>query len=101
MSKDGYINERNTPPPFQKVQIEKLNFFISLGVTGLKHKIINISDSLSFIFFVLVFSLKKNYKLFTILDVFTYFNIANQPHLKNLSPLQNLSIFCKRNFGSK
>ena len=47
------------------------------------------------------FSLLKKLHILTILDVFTYFNMANAPHIKSLSPLQNLIILSKHNFWSE
>ena len=34
----------------------------------------------------------------TVLGIFTYFNIAKKPYLKNLSNIQNVNIVSKRNF---
>ena len=69
--------------------MKKKKNIIQFGVTGLNNKIINVSDSISFMIFEFEFSLFFNYTLLTILEVFTYFNMANAPHLKNLSPLKN------------
>ena len=33
----------------------------------------------------------------TVLGIFTYFNIAKKPYLKNLSHIQNINVFGKRN----
>ena len=38
---------------------------------------------------------------FSVVGIFTYSNIVNQPHVKNLSPLRKLYILSKRNFCSK
>ena len=46
--------------------------------------------------------LQKTKSIFlTILGVFTYFNIANQPNVNHFSPLKKLNILSKRNFWSK
>ena len=37
----------------------------------------------------------------TVLGIFTYFNTAKKPYLKNLSHIQNINIFSKRNFWFK
>ena len=41
------------------------------------------------------------FKFLTVLGIFTYFNIAKMPYLDNLSHIQNLNIFRKRNFWLK
>ena len=79
-----------------------LEFFsLSSKKDHLKKVNIDISDSLSFMIFGSYFSLIIKLHIFTILDVFTYFNMINAPHLKNLSPFPNLSILSKHNFWSK
>ena len=40
-------------------------------------------------------------KFLTVLGIFTFFNIAKKPYLENISHIQNLNIFSKRNFWKK
>ena len=41
---------------------------------------------------------QRNPIFFTVLGVFTYFNIAKKPYLNNLNSFQNVIILNERNF---
>ena len=70
-------------------------------VTGLNFFKIYIPGSQSFITLGFNLSHKKHSKFLFISDDLTFIKIANQPHIKNLSPLQQLCILSKRNFKYK
>ena len=51
--------------------------------------------------FRFIYCVKKIWALFfTVLGIFTCFNIAKKPYLKKRSHIQNLNIFSKHNFWS-
>ena len=83
---------------FKEVHVEKFILLFNLLLWDVTNSIC-IKGNPNFMIFRFIYCVKFFWAhFFTVLGIFTYFNIAKKPYLKNLSHIQNINIFSKHNF---